>query len=126
MRVTAFRGCKNDCKRCNTPVLPVLLMLKNILHRFLTCAHFEARPDDGKVQARSVGPRVSPRAEEGLLACLLWLPRLLPAEQRVALGHEAGDARLWVRWVWVYEVENGVVGSESGLGERLGAMGGQA
>ena len=97
MRVTAFRGCKNDCKRCNTPVLPVLLMLKNILHRFLTCAHFEARPDDGKVQARSVGPRVSPRAEEGLLACLLRLPRLLPAEQRVALGHEAGDARLWVR-----------------------------
>ena len=57
---------------------------------------------------------MSPRAEEGLLACLLRLPRLLPAEQRVALGHEAGDARLWVRWVWVYEVENGVVNMHHG------------
>ena len=48
---------------------------------------------------------MSPRAEEGLLACLLRLPRLLPGEQRVSLGHEAGDARLWVRWeVRVYEV----------------------
>ena len=68
---------------------------------------------------------MSPRAEEGLLACLLRLPRLLPGEQRVSLRHEAGDARLWVRWeVRVYEVGNGVVGSESGLGERVSAVGG--
>ena len=59
---------------------------------------------------------MSTRAEEGLLACLLRLPRLLPAEQRVALRHEAGDARLVRREVRVYEVGNGVVG------ERLGGF----
>ena len=69
---------------------------------------------------------MSPRAEEGLLACLLRLPRLLPAEQRVALRHEAGDARLgavdtvrlgFMRW------EMALWGRSRGWGS-LGAMGG--
>ena len=63
---------------------------------------------------------MSPRAEEGLLACLLRLTRLLPGEQRVSLGHEAGDARLGSvrREVRVYEVGNGVVGSDTRLATR--------
>ena len=61
---------------------------------------------------------MSPRAEEGLLACLLRLPRLLPAEQRVALRHEAGDAGLVRREVRVYEVGNGAVGSDTRLVTR--------